>query len=347
MDSTIQAVRHGCRAGLWPETWSMVLERMDRGHSFLVEQLGATGVALECLAQAYETPFLRLREDIPDVLATSLLSRTGRLLSLVGRCREAMAPLRQVSEYSRDYSLPDVALAHLALAENLRWLGRGGETLVETDLLTRLPGNDIVSTLTRACAWGVAAATSLEMGAAASQCSPLTQLHHHLEWLMTVPPHTLNEQSRALASMLMLRGMVCDEIILARHQLPPDIEVWPWRKVWAQQAGLLPLVGGLQRLLEGRLCLVGITPEGPDLHQATQHLLGEEGALTQLRQINFLLFIPLAALAVADLYHQRGSATDATAAQHLLKDTLHLVEGQGCLLIEQRLHAALFTLTSS
>ena len=341
MGPSILAVRHGCRAGLWQETWSMVLERMDRGHSFLVERLGATGVALECLAQAYDPPFVRLRVDVPPWLAVSLLSRTGRLLSLMGRCREGMAALRQVAEYSSDFSIPDVALARLALAENLRWMGRPAEALVETEALTQLEGDDQVTTFTRACAWGVAATTSLGMGTTPEDCPALLRLHHSLDWLMTVPPHTLNEQTRALASMLLLRGMLCDELMLARHIPPRGVETWPWRKVWAQEAGLLPLVEALYQLLEGRLCLVEMAPEGPDLTRAAHLLLGEDGALARLRQVNFLLFVPLAALAVADLYHLRGTTTDAIRAQHLLKETLNLVEGQGCLHIEQRLHEAL------
>lgn len=97
LQSLYQAIVHGCRAGLHPETYNKVYrDRVLRGaiggDFYSITQVGAVGADLGALACFFEAPWRRVSAKLPRADQTWLLEMAASSLRVAGRVTEALEP---------------------------------------------------------------------------------------------------------------------------------------------------------------------------------------------------------------------------------------------------------------
>lgn len=347
MAPAIHAIRHACLAGDWEAAWMVSSVNLHQGNTYIIDQLGATGLALECLSYAFEQPFIRLSPDLPPELGAAILLLSGRLLSAVGRCREAMPPLRQAANATAGLPRAHV-LARVALAETLRLLGRLREALTEAESLITLELPDLdedAARLARATAMGIQGITLLDLGDDEAGEARLAAAGATGEWLLSQPPTSLDAEARELAQMLLLRRVLLYEHRIDRGGEGLSEATLRRERAWAREANLLSHLLPMYQLLEGRLSLR--RGGARNLAEAQALLLGEEGALAQLRRVNILTLLPKGVLAAAELHLAHPEVEGLDQTHRMLGEALTLLRGGGCLPLQADLNHGMAAVAST
>ncbi len=96
MEPLFRAMGHGCKAGLYQETFSEIywkrINRQKEDYSW--KKLGAFSSNLTAIANLFSIPWKQLQKELDEESCASLLSEVGICLRALGRLHEATAPMK-------------------------------------------------------------------------------------------------------------------------------------------------------------------------------------------------------------------------------------------------------------
>jgi hypothetical protein len=135
LEPLYRAVRHGCLAGLYQESFNNVyIDRIGRDQSYGIFNLGAIGAQLGAVACFFIEPWRQLVPALPSSDQSWLLNEAAFLLRAQGRLVEALEPMRSGAEMAaaqKDWNNASAAFSNLA--ELQLSLGRVASSLVNAE----------------------------------------------------------------------------------------------------------------------------------------------------------------------------------------------------------------------
>lgn len=292
MAPLLAAVAHGCQAGLYNESLEEIffprINRKGEKKTFITDTLGAINSELALLSHFFQNPWKETVKGINRDKKAYILSRTGLLLGLLGRHKEAEKPMKNGLDCYE--SIENWEEAASAARHVSRYYLTQGD-LVNAETFAR-KGVDYAKKIENSY-------SLMETHSTLGEVLHYTGRLKESEWAFEIAEQNKNQSNPEFPHLGRLHGFRHFELLLSLGEYEKVIE-YATQTIKSKEQLEFVLGRSLHRVTLGRAYLYrALEKDSSNFSQAEKSL---ETALTELREAQQTRHIPSGLLALATLH---------------------------------------------